>query len=161
MFNTAFHTVISRGELPALTAAIVAAERTSLNGHRLKPTRQLLQTPRVSKSNGLQYYCRCYLVCFDDQLNKIFSYISILVVEKRGCKSKVAHSSSAANTVNVFVHVRRQIEIDDVLDVGNVEPSCGNLFEENYQLEQYLDSFRALEAVEARAFYKVSTREND
>uniref|UniRef100_A0A182JJJ6 Uncharacterized protein n=1 Tax=Anopheles atroparvus TaxID=41427 RepID=A0A182JJJ6_ANOAO len=52
--------------------------------------------------------------------------VAVLLVEERGGRTEVAHAPGTPNAVHVLLHLRRQVEVDHLLDVGNVETAGGN-----------------------------------
>merc|ERR1719300_2199409 len=85
---------------PAATAIVATMVKT----HCLKPARQ-------------------FLVALHDQLHQVFGEVSILVIEEGGGKTKVAHSTSTSNSVDILFHVTRHVKVDDVFHIWDVKTS--------------------------------------
>lgn len=67
------------------------------------------------------------MVRFHDELHQFADQVPILVVEKRSCEAEVAHAARTTDSVDVFFYIRRQVEVDDVLNVWDVQATGSNL----------------------------------
>merc|ERR1719474_452361 len=116
------------------TASIVA---TLIEPHGLQPAGQLL-------------------VALHNQLHQVLGEVPVLLVEEGSGQTKVAHSASSPDSVDVLLNVSRHVEVDHVLHVGNVEAprgyrSCHNDWcLANFEPSQSLFSF-SLSAVTVNA----------
>jgi len=68
-----------------------------------------------------------YLVRLDNEFDQVLGQIPIFLVEEGGGETEVAHAAGTTDPVNVLVHVGRQVEVDDVLHVGDVQTTSCNL----------------------------------
>ena len=66
------------------------------------------------------------LVTLHQQLDQILDKVAILVVEEGGGEAEVAHATSSTNPVHVLLHVSRQVKVDDVLHVGDVQTTSSD-----------------------------------
>ena len=66
------------------------------------------------------------LLGFDHKLVQVSRNVSILVVEERSCQTEIAHTASTTNAVDVLFDVVRQIKVNDVLNVGNIQTTSGD-----------------------------------
>merc|ERR1719474_1209621 len=116
------------------TASIVD---TLIEPHGLQPARQLL-------------------VALHDQLHQVLGEVPVLLVEEGSGQTKIAHSTSSPDSVDVLLNISRHVEVDHVLHVGNVETprgyrSCHNDWcLANFEPSQSLFSF-SLRAVAVNA----------
>lgn len=95
--------------VPSFAAATVQATRLVLNvhGHAFEPRGQLL-------------------LRFDDELDEVANQVAVLVVEEGRGDAEVAHAPGTTDAVDVLLHVRGQVEVDDVLHVRDVETASGD-----------------------------------
>jgi len=107
-------TVIARSEATAsiATAAstrVVAATRSAVAivGHLLEEAGNLL-------------------IRFDQQLHQIGANVAILVVEEARRDSQVTHAAGTTDSMHILLDIRRQIVIDDVLNVRNVQTASSD-----------------------------------
>ena len=77
-------------------------------------------------SEGLQPLGQL-LVRLYDELHQVLCEVAVLVVEEGGGQAEVAHPAGTADPVNVLLNVRRHVEVDHVLHVGDVQPTGGHL----------------------------------
>ena len=70
---------------------------------------------------------RLYLVRLDHKFDQVLSQVPVLLIEEGGGETEVAHTSGTTDPVNVFVDVRGKIKVDDVLHVGDVKTTGGDL----------------------------------
>lgn len=63
---------------------------------------------------------------FDQQIHHAARQIPVAIVEKRRGQTQITHTTRTSDTVDVLLDVGRQIEIDHVLDVGDVETASGH-----------------------------------
>uniref|UniRef100_A0A182QW56 Uncharacterized protein n=1 Tax=Anopheles farauti TaxID=69004 RepID=A0A182QW56_9DIPT len=52
--------------------------------------------------------------------------VAILLVEERGGRTEVTHATGTTDAMHVLLHLGRQIEVDHLLHVRNVQPTGGN-----------------------------------
>lgn len=61
------------------------------------------------------------LLGFDQQLDEIARQPAVGVVEERRGNAEVTHAACTSDTMHVFFHVRRQVEIDHVTHVWYIQ----------------------------------------
>jgi hypothetical protein len=69
---------------------------------------------------------RYFLVCFTKQLQQILHNTTIATIEERCRQASVSGTTCAANTMDVVIDVRRQVVVDDVRDVWNIEAASSH-----------------------------------
>ena len=90
--------------LAAAPAAAPAVAAAVLQTHGLEPAGQLL-------------------VALHQQLDQVLDQVAVLLVEEGCGEAEVAHAAGSADAVDVLLHVPGQVEVDDVLHVGDVQTS--------------------------------------
>ncbi len=68
-----------------------------------------------------------YLIGLHDKLDQVLGQVPVLLVEERGGQPEVAHPAGSADAVDVLVDVRREVKVDDVLHVGDVQTASSHL----------------------------------
>ena len=63
------------------------------------------------------------LVGLDQQLNQVLDKVPVLLIEEAGGKAQVTHTTGSTNTVNILLHISRQVKVDDMLHIGDIQTS--------------------------------------
>ena len=70
------------------------------------------------------------LVRLPKELDEVTNDVAVTPIEEGSGDSDITRTSSTADTMDIVIDVRREIVIDDVGDVGNIQPtgcdSCSN-----------------------------------
>ena len=76
-------------------------------------------------SNGLEPL-RNLLVGFPEKLDEVTNNVLVTTVKEGGRDTDVTGTTSTTDTVNVVINVGRQVIVDNVRHVGNVETTSGD-----------------------------------
>lgn len=106
--------------IPRISVASAATASSTTTG---TPSRTAKGTPFLS--DRLQPI-RNLLIRLLEQIKQLADDVLVVAVEERGRDTGVASTASTTDTVDVVVNVRREIVVDDVGDVGNVETTSGD-----------------------------------
>lgn len=58
---------------------------------------------------------------FNEQLHQVARQAAVAVVEERRRDAEVAHTARTTNTMDVLFHVRRQVKVYHVTNVGYIQ----------------------------------------
>lgn len=74
-----------------------------------------------SKINQQHHLLGHILLSLNEQLDEVPREASVGVVEEGSGHAEVTHTAGTTDAVDVLLHVGRQIEVDHVTHVGNVQ----------------------------------------
>ena len=67
------------------------------------------------------------LLRLGQQLHEVAHQVAVVLVEEAGGQADVAHAAGTSDAVDVLLDVRRHVEVDDVLDMGDVQTAGRHL----------------------------------
>jgi hypothetical protein len=66
---------------------------------------------------------RAVLLVFNKQLCEFFCDVSVLVTHQGKGMANVTHAASTANAMNIVVNVGGHVVVDDLGDIGDIQPT--------------------------------------
>ena len=107
------------------TSATVTTDVTARHAVVTAPATASPLTATAERRHGFEPW-RDVLLGLAQSVQQARSQVGVLVVEEARGQARVARTPGTPDAVNVFVDVLGQVKVDDVLDVGDVQATCGH-----------------------------------
>ena len=90
------------------------------------PSATVLSWSAIRSSTSFKPFWN-FLFCFYQQIQKITNNIWIFIIEEWSCKTDITDTSGTTNTMDIFINIGWQVEIDYMTNIWDIKTTSSNL----------------------------------